>query len=63
MLCYRDKTFCMSPSCKNDCGRQLTEEVSRRAEHAGLPVAAAYFCGFLKDDPQSIDIQADSSLD
>jgi len=41
MLCYRDKTFCASPNCKNECGRKLLEPVMMD----GTYISYAYFCG------------------
>ena len=42
-----DKTFCISPQCKNDCGVKYTQEIGKLADrlkpHYG--VALAYFCG------------------
>lgn len=45
MMCYRDKTFCASPDCKNECGRQITDEQRGEAERLGLLIAWGYFCG------------------
>jgi len=44
MLCYKDRTFCSSPSCKNECGRQATDELWREAKDFGLPLSVAQFC-------------------
>lgn len=43
MICYHDRTFCISPNCT--CGRKLTDHIREAAKKAGLPVAMAYFCG------------------
>lgn len=45
MMCYRDKTFCASPNCKNECGRKITDKQRDEAEKVGLPIAWGYFCG------------------
>jgi len=49
VICYLDTTFCTSPNCKNDCGRQLTPEIVAQAEAwwggDDPPIALAYFCG------------------
>lgn len=45
MMCFRDKTYCQSPNCINDCGRQLTNEVKESAIRADMPIACGYFCG------------------
>lgn len=49
MICYRDRTFCISPGCTNECGRKLTAEVraAARAWWGGddAPIAMGYFCG------------------
>lgn len=55
MICYRDRTFCASPNCKNKCGRELTDEIKRQASEwwlsftngrtsIGAPIAMAFFC-------------------
>jgi len=31
MLCYQDRTFCISPECTNECGRKLTDEIRAEA--------------------------------
>ncbi len=55
MIGYDDKTFCISPGCKNRCGRKLTPEIERLANEwwvnscggneDSAPIACAYFCG------------------
>lgn len=49
MICFMDTTYCVSPHCKNDCGRQLTKEIENAAEKwwgkKGAPIAMGYFCG------------------
>lgn len=49
MICYKDRTFCASPNCKNDCGRQLTDDIIKSAEKwwggKDAPIAVSYFCG------------------
>lgn len=49
MICYLDRTFCASPNCTNECGRQLTEEMAAKNVN-NMPVSRAYFCG----EPPSI---------
>ncbi len=44
MLNYKDKTFCASPNCKNECGRKLTQEDKKKAQELGLFISLAYFC-------------------
>lgn len=44
MFCYRDKTFCASPNCTNECGRKMTEQERAEAERLYMPVAYADFC-------------------
>jgi len=44
MMCYQDKTFCASPDCKNQCGRQITDLQRGAAQRQGLPIAWGYFC-------------------
>lgn len=45
MICYKDRSFCVSPMCKNECGRKLTKEILEEAKEYGLPVSCMYFCG------------------
>ena len=45
-MSYKDKTFCASPHCKNECGRKITEEDKKFLKgHPWYPVSYAYFCG------------------
>ncbi len=48
---YLDKTFCASPNCKNNCGRQLTPELKAKNIHNEW-VSYAYFCGRDETDPE-----------
>ena len=50
MICYKDKTFCASVNCKNDCGRKLTRQIIEDATKADLPLSFAFFCGDLPFD-------------
>lgn len=45
MICYLGTAFCISPNCKNDCGRQLTDKIREAAKKLGLPICTGYFCG------------------
>lgn len=45
MMCFRDVTYCASPNCKNECGRQLTEEIEQDAKNSKMLISVAYFCG------------------
>lgn len=49
MMCFRDTTFCSSPGCQGNCGRQWTDQLQREADRwwgkPGAPVAFADFCG------------------
>lgn len=48
MLCYMDRTYCVSPGCVDKCGRKLTDKI--RAEAVawwggeGAPIAMSDFC-------------------
>jgi len=53
MLSYKDRTFCNSPNCKNECGRQLDYAGRQDAINSGLFVSYAYFCD-IPDDPDDI---------
>lgn len=59
MICYLDRTFCVSPDCK--CGRKLTPEIEAAAqvwwnegkpkeEWTGAPIAMSCFCGGTLDE-------------
>lgn len=48
MICYRDRTFCVSKNCTNECGRQLTPEIVEDAKKwwggDDAPIAQGTFC-------------------
>lgn len=48
MIGFRDTTYCCSPACKNECGRQFTEEDHKAALKwwggPNYPIAVAHFC-------------------
>jgi hypothetical protein len=46
MICYKDMTYCISKYCKNECGRELTQEIVADADRVGLPIAVGIFCGY-----------------
>lgn len=50
MLCYRDKTFCRSPNCKNKCNRKITDQERGEAIRLEMPIAWGYFCGEPEDE-------------
>lgn len=45
MNCHRDKTYCASPNCKNQCGRKMSKEVEAllKKDKYGR-TSFAYFC-------------------
>ncbi len=45
MLSFKDKTFCASPHCTNQCGRKITDEERGEAQRLGLLISWSYFCG------------------
>ena len=53
-ICYKDRTFCASPNCKNECGRKITEHEKLEAIINDVPVCYSYICGnndfFLADE-------------
>ena len=65
-MAFLDKTFCASPNCLNECGRQMTQtqknelsfRVLRAKEEHGdaaiVPVSYAYFCDLPKNIHESI---------
>ena len=48
MMCYRDRTFCVSPACQNKCGCKLTEEIKNKAQQwwgkPDAPIACSKLC-------------------
>lgn len=49
MIPFRDRTYCASPNCKNECGRKMTkkeeEELEKMNETLWVVVKQGYFCG------------------
>lgn len=45
MMCYKDRAFCASPDCKNECGRQMKPNERLEAQTRNMPIAWHYFCG------------------
>ena len=49
MIPFKDKTFCASPDCKNECGRKMTNEDKEHFEKMNetmwVGVMQGYFCG------------------
>jgi hypothetical protein len=44
--CFRDKTYCASPQCKNDCGRDIIQEINRTLQDSKYSrISYAYLCG------------------
>lgn len=46
MICFQDKTFCVSPDCT--CENPLTKKVIEDAERwwgKGAPIAVGFLCG------------------
>jgi hypothetical protein len=50
-MSFKDRTYCASPQCTNECGRKLTEDQKRDvamlsdAGYWSAQVSYAYFCG------------------
>jgi hypothetical protein len=45
-MSYLDKTFCVSPQCKNDCGRRMTDREREQLTYSQAQyVSYGYFCG------------------
>lgn len=48
MLCYKDRTWCASAKCKNECGRQFTLEDRLNAikwwGNDNFPLSVGDFC-------------------
>lgn len=51
MISFKDKTFCSSPNCKNECGRKMTSEEAKTLQEmrvkygCDIAVCYGYFCG------------------
>ena len=49
MICYLDRTFCISKGCTNQCGRKLTDEIVEGARKwwggDDAPISMGCFCG------------------
>jgi len=49
MIPFKDRTFCASPKCKNECGRKMTkkeeEQLEKMNETQWVGVMQGYFCG------------------
>ncbi len=51
MTSWLDKTYCMSPNCKNECGRKMPNEYVELLKRIKWErVAWAYFCGEPEND-------------
>lgn len=63
MICYGDRTWCGSPNCKNDCGRQFTAQDEENAIKwwggKDFPIAMANYCG----EAQLLDSSSNKSED
>jgi hypothetical protein len=47
-MSFKDKTFCISPDCKNECGRKMSVNEIRELQKLpiwGRNISQAYFCG------------------
>lgn len=49
---FKDRTYCASPNCNNECGRRMSaedkeylKELAFRGVKASAMVSYAYFCG------------------
>lgn len=49
MICYKDRTFCITPGCTKE--HALTDEARKAAQAAGLPISTAYLCGMERVEP------------
>jgi len=49
MMCFKDRTFCDSPNCQNECGRKMTDKEYQEwwdlPKDKWLPISYGYFCG------------------
>ena len=43
---WRDKTYCASPECNNECGRKMSAELETIAKNDRYQmISYSYFCG------------------
>jgi len=53
-MIFKDKTFCASPNCTNECGRKMTDkekqELEKLNEYEWVAVYQAYFCGEIPEE-------------
>jgi len=59
MRCYKDRTYCASPECKNECGRKLSKEEEESTRGKNVYIAYSYFCGAPKSKNME-DISAEA---
>lgn len=50
MIIFKDRTYCASPQCKNECGRKMTKKEEEQLElmkedDMSVGVSQGYFCG------------------
>lgn len=58
MFCFKDRSYCCSPNCNNECGRKMSDEDKELLNKLskkwakdypecdlGYPVAYGFFCG------------------
>ena len=43
MICYKDKTFCVSKCVNKDCQIRLTDKIKEDARDFGLPITMSDF--------------------
>lgn len=59
MICFRDTTYCSSPTCQDKCGRKppedLEAQVLRWWGKPGGPVAYADFCSEINNG-EKVDV-------
>lgn len=58
MIPFKDKTYCASPDCKNECRRKMTKKEEEQLEELNqygdkYCVSYAYFCGEPNDEDES----------
>lgn len=55
MITFKDRTYCASPNCKNECGRKMKQEEQFQLKKSDLPVSYAYFCDIPKEYYEKIN--------
>jgi len=59
MIPFKDKTYCASPNCNNECGRKLTDEEAAQFDSLNKDGKWAIYYGYFCDEPKPEGIEHD----